>query len=151
LQLGEVLGKVVVQLGGPRVREVEIELAGARPIVPAPSATAVMKGLLEPVLDQKPTYVNAPSIARERDIRVSKVRAARGRGYTTQVTATVRGPSGEASVAGTVLAGKPRITAIDGYALEIRPEGTMLVCTNYDRPGAVGKVGTVLGEAGVNI
>jgi len=151
LQLGEVLGKVVVQLGGPRVREVEIELAGDYPIDPDPIATAVIKGLLEPVLDQKPTYVNAPSIARERDIRVSKVRAARGRGYTTQVTATVRGPSGEASVAGTVLAGKPRITAIDGYALEIRPEGTMLVCTNYDRPGAVGKVGTVLGEAGVNI
>lgn len=151
LQLGEVLGKVVVQLGGPRVRELEIELAGDYPIDPDPIATAVMKGLLEPVLDQKPTYVNAPSIARERDIRVSKVRAARGRGYTTQVTATVRGPSGEASVAGTVLAGKPRITAIDGYALEIRPEGTMLVCTNYDRPGAVGKVGTVLGEAGVNI
>jgi len=151
LQLGEVLGKVVVQLGGPRVRELEIELAGDYPIDPDPIATAVIKGLLEPVLDQKPTYVNAPSIARERDIRVSKVRAARGRGYTTQVTATVRGPSGEASVAGTVLAGKPRITAIDGYALEIRPEGTMLVCTNYDRPGAVGKVGTVLGEAGVNI
>lgn len=151
LLLGEVLGKVVVQLGGPRVRELEIELAGDYPIDPDPIATAVMKGLLEPVLDQKPTYVNAPSIARERDIRVSKVRAARGRGYTTQVTATVRGPSGEASVAGTVLAGKPRITAIDGYALEIRPEGTMLVCTNYDRPGAVGKVGTVLGEAGVNI
>jgi len=151
LELGEVLGRVVSQLGGGRVRELEIELAGEFPIDPDPIATAVIKGLLEPVLDQPPTYVNAPSIARERDIRVSKVRAARGRGYTTQVTATVRGPGGEASVAGTVLAGRPRITAIDGYALEIRPEGTMLVCTNYDRPGAVGRVGTVLGEAGVNI
>lgn len=151
LELGEVLGRVVVQLGGGRVRELEIELAGEYPIDPDPIATAVIKGLLEPVLDQKPTYVNAPSIARDRDIRVSKVRASRGRGYTTHVTATVRGPSGEASVAGTVLAGKPRITSIDGYALEIRPEGTMLVCTNYDRPGAIGKVGTVLGEAGVNI
>ena len=54
-------------------------------------------------------------------------------------------------MAGTVLAGNPRIVAIDGYPLEIRPEGTMLVCTNYDRPGAVGRVGTVLGQAGVNI
>lgn len=151
LELGEVLGRVVSQLGGGRVRELEVELAGEFPIDPDPIATAVIKGLLEPVLDQKPTYVNAPSIARERDIRVSKVRAARGRGYTTQVTATVRGPAGESSAAGTVLAGRPRITAIDGYALEIRPEGTMLVCTNYDRPGAVGRVGTVLGEDGVNI
>ncbi len=151
LRLGEVLGSVVAQLGGGRVRELEIELAGEFPIDPDPVATAVIKGLLEPVLDQPPTYVNAPSIARERDIRVSKVRAARGRGYTTMVTATVKGPGGSASVAGTVLADKPRIVAIDGYPLEIRPEGTMLVCTNYDRPGAVGRVGTVLGEAGVNI
>ncbi len=151
LRLGEALGLVVSQLGGGRVRELEVELAGDFPIDPDPIATAVIKGLLEPVLDQPPTYVNAPSIARERDIRVSKVRAARGRGYTTQVTATARGPSGEASVSGTVLAGRPRIVAIDGYALEIRPEGTMLVCTNYDRPGAVGRVGTVLGAAGVNI
>lgn len=151
LRLGEVLGSVVAQLGGGRVRELEIELAGDFPLDPDPIATAVIKGLLEPVLDQPPTYVNAPSIARERDIRVSKVRAARGRGYTTQVTATARGPGGESSVAGTVLAGNPRIVAIDGYPLEIRPEGTMLVCTNYDRPGAVGRVGTVLGQAGVNI
>jgi len=41
--------------------------------------------------------------------------------------------------------------SIDDYPIEIKPEGTMLVCTNYDRPGAVGRVGTVLGDAGVNI
>lgn len=151
LALGEVLGRVVAQLGRGRVRELEIELAGDYPIDPDPIATAVIKGLLEPVLDQAPNYVNAPAIARDRDIRVSKVRAARGRGYTTHVLVTAVTDDGHASVGGTVLAGRPRITSIDGYALEIRPEGTMLVCTNYDRPGAVGRVGTVLGEAGVNI
>ena len=151
LALGEVLGSVVAQLGRGRVRELEIELAGDYPIDPDPIATAVIKGLLEPVLDQPPNYVNAPAIARDRDIRVSKVRAARGRGYTTHVLVTASTDDGRASVGGTVLAGRPRITSIDGYALEIRPEGTMLVCTNFDRPGAVGRVGTVLGEAGVNI
>ena len=151
LELGELLGTVVAQLAKGRVRELEIELAGDYPIDPDPIATAVIKGLLEPVLDQPPNYINAPAIARDRDIRVSKVRAARGRGYTTHVLATATTDDGSASVGGTVLAGRPRITAIDGYALEIRPEGTMLVCTNYDRPGAVGRVGTVLGEAGVNI
>jgi len=151
LRLGEVLGRAVTQLGYGRVRELEIELAGDYPIDPDPIATAVLKGVLEPILSEPPNYINAPSIARERDIRVSKVRAARGRGYTTQVTVTAVSQEGRASVGGTVLAGRPRITSIDGYALEIRPEGTMLVCTNYDRPGAVGRVGTVLGEAGVNI
>lgn len=151
LELGEVLGRAVTQLGSGRVRALEIELAGDYPIDPDPIATAVIKGLLEPILSEPPNYINAPSIARERDIRVSKVRAARGRGYTTQVTVTATSSQGSASVGGTVLAGRPRITSIDGYALEIRPEGTMLVCTNFDRPGAVGRVGTVLGEAGVNI
>ncbi|HZJ10540.1 MAG TPA: phosphoglycerate dehydrogenase [Trueperaceae bacterium] len=151
LRLGEVLGRAVTQLGYGRVRELEIELAGDYPIDPDPIATAVLKGVLEPILSEPPNYINAPSIARERDIRVSKVRAARGRGYITQVTVTAVSQEGRASVGGTVLAGRPRITSIDGYALEIRPEGTMLVCTNYDRPGAVGRVGTVLGEAGVNI
>ena len=151
LRLGEILGSAVTQLGDGRLREVEIELAGDYPIDPDPIATAVIKGVLEPILDEPPNYINAPSIARERDIRVSKVRAARGRGYTTQVTVTATSAEGRTSVGGTVLAGRPRITSIDGYALEIRPEGTMLVCTNYDRPGAVGRVGTVLGKAGVNI
>jgi len=95
--------------------------------------------------------VNAESIARDRDIRVSKVRASRSSGYTTHVLVTAVANGTRASVGGTVLAGQPRITSIDGYPLEIRPEGTMLVCTNFDRPGAVGRVGTVLGDAGVNI
>jgi D-3-phosphoglycerate dehydrogenase / 2-oxoglutarate reductase len=50
-----------------------------------------------------------------------------------------------------VLGTEPRIVSVDDYPIELRPEGTMLICTNYDRPGAVGKVGTVLGDAGVNI
>ena len=114
-------------------------------------ATAVTKGFLEPILDDPPNYINAPSIARERDIRVSKVTASRSRGYTTHVLVTAVTEDDSASVGGTVLGNHPRIVSIDGFPIEIRPEGTMLICTNYDRPGAVGRVGTVLGDAGVNI
>jgi D-3-phosphoglycerate dehydrogenase len=79
------------------------------------------------------------------------VTASRSRGYTTHVLVRVLGDGGEASVGGTVLGALPRIVDIDGFSLEIKPEGTMLICTNYDRPGAVGRIGTVLGDAGVNI
>lgn len=151
LALGEALGSAVAQLANGRVRELEIEFAGEFGIDPDPVATAVIKGALEPYLNEPPTYVNAPSLAKDRDVRVSKATAVEDRGYTTHVLVTAATPEGRTRVGGTVLAGKPRITSIDGYALEIRPEGTMLVCTNFDRPGAVGKVGTVLGEAGVNI
>lgn len=151
LRLGEALGKMASQLARGRVREVQVEFSGTFPSDPDPVATAVTKGLLEPILDEPPNYINAPAIARERDIRVSKVMAARSRGYTNHVLVRVLGDEGEASVGGTVLGDSPRIVGIDDFAIEIRPEGTMLICTNYDRPGAVGKVGTVLGDAGVNI
>lgn len=151
LELGEALGKTVAQLAKGRVRTLEIEFSGDFGIDPDPIATAVTKGFLEPILDEPPNYINAPSIARERDIRVSKVTASRSRGYTTHVLVTAVTDTDRATVGGTVLGNLPRIVSIDGFPIEIRPEGTMLICTNYDRPGAVGRVGTVLGDAGVNI
>jgi D-3-phosphoglycerate dehydrogenase len=151
LELGEMLGATVAQLSGGRVRELAIEFAGDFPRDPDPIATAVTKGFLEPILNEPPNYVNAGAIARDRDIRIVKTTASRGRGYTTFVQVTARGDDGDAEVAGTILGDAVRIVEIDGFGIEIKPEGAMLVCTNVDRPGAIGKVGTVLGDAGVNI
>jgi len=151
LTLGEALGKMVVQLAKGRLREIQVEFFGPFPLEPDPIAVAVTKGVLEPILTEPPNYVSAPSIAKERDIRVSKVTATRSRGYTRHVLVTLFTDEGAVSVGGAVLDDHPRIVSINGYPLEIRPEGAMLVCTNYDRPGAIGKVGTVLGNAGVNI
>jgi D-3-phosphoglycerate dehydrogenase / 2-oxoglutarate reductase len=141
LELGEALGKVVAQLAHGRVAELVIEFAGEFPLDPDPIAVGVAKGFLEPVLSDPPTYVNALALAKQRDVRVSRVLAARPRGYTTHVRVTARGDGGTTAVAGTVLGDHPRIVEIEGYPIEIRPEGTMLICTNYDRPGAVGRVG----------
>lgn len=151
LELGEALGRMVSQLASGRLRGLEVEFSGEFPIDPDPIAVAVTKGLLEPILDEAPNYVNASAIARERDIRVSRVTASRGRGYTSHVRVSVLSDEGSTSVGGSVLGDRPRIVSIEDYPIEIRPEGTMLICTNYDRPGAVGRVGSVLGEAGVNI
>jgi len=151
LELGEALGAVVAQLAQGRVHELVIEFAGDFPLDPDPIAVAVAKGFLEPVLSDPPTYVNALALAKQRDVRVSRVVAARPRGYVTHVRVTARSDAGSSAVAGTVLGDHPRIVEIEGFPIEIRPEGTMLICTNYDRPGAVGRVGTVLGDAGVNI
>jgi D-3-phosphoglycerate dehydrogenase len=151
LALGEALGKMAAQLVRGRVVRLDIEFSGTFPLDPDPVAVAVTKGFLEPHLAEPPNYINAPSIARDRGIRVSKAVAPLGRGYTNHVLVTAASDEDTTSVAGTVLGEHPRIVGIDGFALEMRPEGTMLICTNYDRPGAVGRVGTVLGDAGVNI
>jgi D-3-phosphoglycerate dehydrogenase / 2-oxoglutarate reductase len=151
LELGELLGRLASQLAAGRVRALEVEFSGTFPVDPDPIATAVTKGFLEPILDEPPNYINAAAIAKERDIRVSRVVASRGRGYTQHVLVSARGADTATEVGGTVLGDHPRIVSIEGYPIEIRPERTMLICTNYDRPGAIGRVGTVLGDAGVNI
>lgn len=152
LELGEALGKMVSQLAPGRVGELVIELAGEFPLDPAPIEVAVAKGFLEPVLSQPPTYVNALALLKERDVRLTRVLHPHANPYRSLVRVTALAPQvGEVVAAGTVLGDHPRVVEIDGYPIEIRPEGTMLICTNYDRPGAIGRVGTVLGDAGVNI
>lgn len=151
LQLGEILGATAVQLSTGRAQQVDIEFAGEFPRDPDPVAIAVIKGFLEPILTEPPNYVNASSIAQDRDIRISKTIASRSRGYTSHVQVTVRTDQGETTVGGTLLGGTPRITDVDGYRIEIKPEGAMLVCTNVDRPGAIGEVGTLLGRHAVNV
>ena len=151
LKLGEALGNMAAQLVKGRVREVQIEFAGNFSVDPDPVAIAVTKGFLEPILDEPPNYINAPSIAKERDIRVSKVTAARSRGYTTHVLVSAQSDEDRVEVGGTLLGNSPRVVSVDTFSIEIIPEGTMLICINYDRPGAVGRVGTVLGNASINI
>jgi D-3-phosphoglycerate dehydrogenase len=152
LELGEALGKMVAQLAPGRVAELVIELAGEFPLDPAPIEVAVAKGFLEPVLSQPPTYVNALALLKERDVRLTRVLSPHSNPYRSLVRVTAHAlGAGTVVAAGTVLGDHPRVVEIDGYPIEIRPEGTMLICTNYDRPGAIGRVGTVLGDAGVNI
>jgi D-3-phosphoglycerate dehydrogenase / 2-oxoglutarate reductase len=151
LELAEALGKVAAQLAPGRVHEVVVEFAGEFPLDPDPIAVGVAKGFLTPFRADPPSYVNALALAKESDVRITRVVAARARGYVNHVRVVARSDAGSTSVGGTVLGEIPRIVDIEGYPIEIRPEGTMLICTNFDRPGAVGRVGTVLGDAGVNI
>ncbi len=151
LELGEALGRVVSQLTPGRVRELAVRCEGSFREPPEPIKVAVAKGFLESILDEPPNYINAVAIAKERGVQVRFEEAPASGGYRRQVTVLASGSGPTTEVAGTVLGDLPRIVAIDGYPIEIRPEGTMLICTNYDRPGAIGKVGTILGDAGVNI
>jgi D-3-phosphoglycerate dehydrogenase / 2-oxoglutarate reductase len=151
LELGEVLGRMASQLAPGRVRELTVRCEGSFAEPAEPIEVAVAKGFLETILDEPPNYVSAVAIARERGVRLRFEGAPASGAYRRAVKVVASGAGPTTEVAGTVLGDQPRIVAIDGYPIEIRPQGTMLICTNYDRPGAIGKVGTVLGEAGVNI
>ena len=96
--------------------------------------------------------VNAPYLAREREIEIAEVRHERETDYHTLVRVTVKTPDGERSVAGTLFGmTKPRLTEIFGITVEADLNGRMLYIVNEDKPGFIGRLGGALGEAGINI
>ena len=96
--------------------------------------------------------VNAPFLARERGLDVREVRHDREGDYHTLLSVTVQTSQGERSVAGTLFANsEPRLTEIFGVKVEADLAGQMLYVVNEDAPGFIGRIGTLLGEAGVNI
>ena len=154
LTLAEKIGSLHAQLTSTSISEVEVIYAGDFEALPTVHLTrAVLKGLLEPVVAESVNYVNAPAIAAGRGIKVTESRTpASG---DTGATLTVKkrgGPTGtEREISGVVLGKDPRILTIDGYRVDVRPSGPMLVTQHTDRPGVIGKVGTLLGDNAINI
>ena len=154
--LAESLGRFQAQLVDQAINEVRIEFAGEIVDLDAtPVTRAFLAGFLRDV-SARVNVVNAFLIADERGIKVTTtyVRSA-GDNAPAMRTEIMAGPS-RRSLAGNLIgyAGQRRegrITEIDGFHLEARPEGHLLVMRNHDVPGVIGKVGTILGEVGVNI
>jgi D-3-phosphoglycerate dehydrogenase len=151
LVLGEKLGRFQGQLCPGQIDEIEIEYAGGvAELRVAPITIAVLKGLLESVTDHV-NMVNAPVLARERGIKVIESKSSRTEDYASTISTRVRGCV-ERLIVGAVFHGtQPRIVRIDDFILEAIPEGHTLLLHNHDRPGVVGAVGTILGEASCNI
>jgi D-3-phosphoglycerate dehydrogenase len=151
LVLGEKLGRFQGQLCKGSIDQIEIEYCGAAAeLEVAPITVAVLKGLLEPVTDSV-NMVNAPVIAQEHGIKVIESKASRTDDFASAITTRVTGRT-DRLIMGAVFEGRqPRIVRIDDFMLEAIPEGPTLFIQNRDVPGVVGLVGTLLGEAGVNI
>jgi D-3-phosphoglycerate dehydrogenase len=150
--LAETAGRIAVQLFEGRVNEVEVEYAGdiADEEIDIVTASA-LKGVFRP-LEIRVNAVNAPGVAEERGIDVTEAKTSQSEVFQSRITVRVTDGEDEISVCGTLFAGDdPRIVEIDGYRVDAIPHGDMLVARNYDRPGVIGFIGTVLGDDGVNI
>jgi D-3-phosphoglycerate dehydrogenase len=152
MALAERLGRLVGQLQGDAIQSVAIEVEGAAAeLNQKPITGAVLAGLMG-VYSQTVNMVNAPFLAKERGLDVREVRHDREGDYHTLVRVTVGTPQGERSVAGTLFANaEPRLVEIFGVKVEADLAGEMLYIVNEDAPGFIGRLGTTLGEAGINI
>jgi D-3-phosphoglycerate dehydrogenase / 2-oxoglutarate reductase len=150
--LAEKLGSFAGQLTDGPITGVVIEYAGDVGEMNTRALTsAALAGVLQPMLGTV-NMVSAPIVARERGIKVDEVRQSQRGAYETYIRLTVRTDNIERSVAGTVFSdGKPRIIQIKGIELESDFGRYMLYVTNQDKPGFIGALGSLLGNAKVNI
>lgn len=117
----------------------------------APFTVSLLKGFLEVRQGPEVNLMVAPLLAAERGITVEEGRGASGT-YRNCIEATFLSEGEPVSVVGTVTEeGKMRIVEVDGYWIDFVPQGAVLLFNNFDRPGVIGKVGSLLGRAGVNI
>ncbi|HTY57076.1 MAG TPA: phosphoglycerate dehydrogenase [Candidatus Binataceae bacterium] len=153
LQLAERLGMLAGQIIAEAPSEVTIGLGGdAANLNTEPLSSAALKGLLSAFLDEPLNYVNAPFFARERGIKVVETRSRETTDFINTLALIVRTPNGVHEVAGSVVGNRAmRLIRIDGFRVEAVPEGYFLMLHNRDVPGVVGAVGTMLGQAKINI
>jgi D-3-phosphoglycerate dehydrogenase len=151
LSLGERLGAFHGQLLRNPVRELKVDFLGeVGKLATAPVTISVLKGLLQ-YQTEEVNLVNARMVAEERGIKVSESKTPKSEPYASLLKVTVVTEKGESSVAGTVFGGAPRVVQIDAFSIVAELSGGILMLRNQDVPGVVGRIGTFLGEKGINI
>jgi D-3-phosphoglycerate dehydrogenase len=109
----------------------------------------VLKGVFAAGTEEPVSYVNAPQLAEERGLEIREVSTSTTRDFVNLITLRSTGHSLAGTLAGP--RSEPRIVLVDDHSVEVPPSEHMLVVRNDDRPGMIGVVGVVLGEAGVSI
>lgn len=153
LELAEKIGLLQAQMIDGGIKEIEITYAGEVSGINTGSVTpAYLKGLLTPILDMKVNFVNAAFLAKERGIKVREIKTSETEDFSSLITAKITTEKTQLTVAGTVFSHQfPRIVNIKNLDVDVMPQGCMIVLDNIDKPGMIGKMGTLLGNSGINI
>ena len=162
--LSERMGRFLSQFTTGRTEEVHVTLVGSlfaedvsekvfdSPFRYQPYTFAVLKGLMETYQQEAATFISAPYFAKERGISITEAKADRVKNYSDLISVRIITDKGESIVEGTVFADlRGRVTAVDQFRVDLIAEGTFLFFTNRDKPGVIGKVGTILGENRINV
>ena len=154
IHLAQHLGKLLGQTAGGWITRVEVELLGdgLRELV-RPVAAVLLSGMIRPRNGSPVNWVNAPVLAHEQGIVTAQAKHLLDLpDYPNAVISRVAWEGGTQTVAGVLFAnGEARVVSYDGFSIDVPPDGYVLILENDDVPGVIGKVGTRLGRAGINI
>jgi len=162
--LSEKMGRILAQFIPGRVEEVTITLVGSlfsddisekvfdSPFRYQPFTFAALKGFMEMRHQEGASYISAPYFAKERGISIIEAKAERVKNYSDMISMQAITDRGTNTIEGTVFADlKGRIIGIDQFRVDLIAEGNFLFFTNLDRPGVIGKIGSVLGDGNINV
>ena len=153
LKLSEKMGQFLSQLLIGRTTKLEITYSGelAQEDV-KPVTTAIIKGFLDPVLQNAVNFINAPLMAKNRGIAVAQVLNDHAEGYASLITLKAVTDKGERTVCGALFReDDPRIVMVDGYRIDAVPQGNMIYVLHTDRPKIIGPIASLIGEYQINI
>ena len=153
INLSEKLGMFSGQLVEGRLQEININYSGE--IIQhdlSPITLGLVKGLLTPILQETVNFINATTLAKERGVKIKEVKSSKEEEFVTLIQLDIKTDKETIRIAGTLSPNKqPRIVKIDNYYVELSPLGEMIVIQNWDRPGIIGNLGTLLGKHNINI
>jgi len=147
------LGTILAGITPGALKRVEVVYRGAiAEMNVTPVTTYLLQGLLTPFMDQPVNVINAPVLARQRGVEVDQTTSAKIREFANLMELTVHTDQMKRTGVGTIFGNRfPRVIAIDGYRMELKPEGHVVIIINEDKPGVVGRYGTVFGDNHINI
>lgn len=153
LDLGERLGRLAATLAPGAVSHADVRYAGSSDDALRPLVASTLVGLLVPVVGERAVnFVNALHLAKTRGIEVQSTRLSPHGNYTDYIEVRLASREGDTRVAGTLLGeGHPRVVRIGDHQMNVTPDGALVMIRNRDVPGVIGRVGTLLGDAGINI
>ncbi|MBR2215146.1 MAG: phosphoglycerate dehydrogenase [Selenomonadaceae bacterium] len=152
LTLAERLGCTVCSLAEGAIKSVEVTYSGEiTEVNTGLLTTAVIKGMLNPVMENEVNYVNAPGFAKERNIKITEVKERTAESFANLITVKVKAKDKEVTVQGTLFGDEGRIVRINKFRVDVDPHARILICPHINRPGVIGTVGTIMGQANINI
>ncbi len=151
-ELAASLGSALIQISEGRLEKIVVEYKGDIAKTDTKMlTTSVIKGVFNHILQETVNFVNAPGLAKARGVEVLETKQETPGSFSNLITVRLFTDKEEHMVAGTLFGRETRIVSIDNHRVDTMPKGAILLCPHEDKPGMIGLVGSILGQAGINI
>jgi len=152
-ELAARIGAILAGITPGALEKVEVIYRGAiGELNVSPVTTYLLMGLIAPHMEHPVNVINAPVLAEQRGVEVEQITSGKVREFANLMEVTVTTDQAKRTCVGTIFGNRfPRVISIDGYRMELKPEGNVVIIVNKDKPGVVGRYGSIFGGHEINI